>query len=62
MNQNLYEELLKQKNEGKKLDWNSITKEELEALFETHADSTIAELYNITKSQVTNKRKKFSKG
>ena len=29
MKQNLYEKLLKQKNEGKKLDWNSITKEEL---------------------------------
>lgn len=60
MNQNLYEELLKQKNEGKKLDWNSITKEELENLFEEHSDSIIAELYDITKSQVTNKRKKLN--
>ncbi len=59
MKQNLYEELLKQKNEGKKLDWNSITKEELENLFEEHSDSTIAELYDITKSQVTNKRRKW---
>ncbi len=59
MNQNLYEELLKQKNEGKKLDWNSITKEELENLFEKHSDSIIAELYDITKAQVTNKRRKW---
>ena len=59
MNQNLYEELLKQKNEGKKLDWNSITKEELENLFEEHSDSIIAELYDITKSQVTSKRRKW---
>ena len=57
MNQNLYEELLKQKNVGKKLDWNSITKEELEDLFEKCSDSIIAELYDITKAQVTNKRK-----
>ena len=57
MNQNLYDELLKQKNEGKKLDWNSITKEELENLFEKHSDGIIAELYDINKSQVTNKRK-----
>lgn len=59
MKQNLYEKLLKQKNEGKKLDWNSITKEELENLFEEHSDSMIAELYDITKSQVTNKRRKW---
>ena len=59
MEQNLYEKLLKQKNEGKKLDWNSITKEELENLFEKHSDSIIAELYDITKSQVTNKRRKW---
>ena len=60
MKQNLYEELLKQKNEGKKLDWDSITKEELENLFEEHSDSIIAELYGITKSQVTNKRRKWN--
>ena len=59
MKQNLYEELLKQKNEGKKLDWDSITKEELENLFEEHSDSIIAELYDITKSQVTSKRRKW---
>lgn len=60
MKQNLYEKLLKQKNEGKKLDWNSITKEELENLFEEYSDSIIAELYDITKSQVTNKRRKWN--
>lgn len=59
MEQNLYEKLLKQKNEGKKLDWNSISKEELENLFAEHSDSIIAELYDITKSQVTNKRRKW---
>lgn len=60
MNQDLYEELLKQKNEGKKLDWSSITKEELEDLFEKNSDSMIAELYNISKSQVTTKRRKWN--
>ena len=59
MEQDLYDKLLKQKNEQKKLDWDSITKEELEALFETCSDSMIAELYDITKSQVTSKRRKW---
>ncbi len=59
MNQNLYEELIKRKNGGEKLDWSSITKEELENLFEEHSDSMIAELYNITKSQVINKRREW---
>ena len=59
MNQNLYEELNKRKNGGEKLDWSSITKEELENLFEEHSDSMIAELYNITKSQVINKRREW---
>lgn len=60
MEQDLYEELVKRKNNGEKLDWNSITREELEELFEKRSDSIIAELYGINKSQVTAKRKKWN--
>ena len=60
MKSDLYEKLLERKNKGEQLDWDSITKEELENLFETHPDSVIAELYDITKSQVKNKRNKLN--
>ena len=59
MKKNLYQELVERKNKGKKLEWNDITKEELEELFEKSSDSMIANLYGVSKSQVTNKRKKW---
>lgn len=59
MKQDLYEELVEKKSNGEKLNWNNITKEELENLFENKSDNTIAELYGITKSQVTSKRRKW---
>lgn len=59
MEQNLYKKLLAKKKQGEKLEWNDITKEELEDLFEEVPDSMIAELYDVTKSQVTTKRKKW---
>lgn len=59
MEQNLYKKLLTRKKQGEKLEWNDITKEELETLFKEVPDSVIAELYEVTKSQVTTKRKKW---
>ena len=59
MEQNLYEKLKERKRKGEKLDWNAITREELEDLFEKATDSAIAELYEVSKSQVTAKRKKW---
>lgn len=59
MKQDLYEELVERKNKGEKLVWNDITKEELEELFEKRSDNMIAELYGVTKSQVTTKRRKW---
>ena len=44
MKKNLYQELVERKNKGKKLEWNDITKEELEELFEKSSDSMIANL------------------
>ena len=38
---------------------NFITKEELEELFEKHTDNMIADLYDVSKSQVKNKREKW---
>lgn len=59
MEKDLYNKLLEKKSKGEKLDWNSITKEELENLFEKHSDNMIAELYDVAKSQVTRKRNKW---
>lgn len=60
MEKELYEKLMQKKKKGEKLDWNSITIDELEELFEENiSDSTIADLYEITKSKVIYKRKKW---
>lgn len=60
MKHNLYEELIEtRKNRGEKLEWNNISKEELEELFENCSDNMIAELYEVSKSQVTLKREKW---
>lgn len=59
MEKNLYQELVERKNKGKKLEWNNITKEELEELFEKHTDNMIADLYDVSKSQVKSKREKW---
>ena len=56
MEKNLYQELVERKNKGEKLEWNNITKEELEELFEEHTDNMIADLYDVSKSQVKSKR------
>lgn len=57
-----YEELVKMKNEGMQMDWNSITKIQLEKLFveERISDSLIADLYKVSKNQVRYKRKKWN--
>lgn len=60
MEQNLYEKLVEKKNNGEKLDWNNITKDELEELFEKSTDNMIADLYGVTKSQVISKRRKWN--
>lgn len=59
MKQDLYEELVERKNKGENLEWDNITKEELEELFEKNSDSMIAQLYGVSKSQVKNKRYKW---
>lgn len=59
MMQDLYEKLVERKNNGEKLAWSDITREELEELFEKHTDSMIADLYDVSKSQVKNKREKW---
>ncbi|MCI8396628.1 MAG: hypothetical protein HFJ52_02910 [Clostridia bacterium] len=59
MKKNLYQELVERKNKGEKLEWNDITKGELEELFEKNTDNMIADLYNVSKSQVKNKREKW---
>lgn len=59
MRQDLYEELLEKRNKGENLEWDNITKEELEELFEKRSDSAIAELYGVSKSKVTTKRNKW---
>ena len=46
-------------DKGEKLEWKNITKEQLEELFEKRSDSVIAELYGVSKSQVTSKRRKW---
>lgn len=59
MEKNLYQKLIERKKQGKQLEWNNITREELEELFENNTDSMIAELYGVTKSQVKSKRNKW---
>ncbi|MCI8363324.1 MAG: hypothetical protein HFJ41_09610, partial [Clostridia bacterium] len=59
MEQNLYQELMERKNNGEKLEWHDITKEELEELFEKNTDNMIADLYDVSKSQVKSKREKW---
>ena len=59
MKQDLYEELVERKKKGENLEWDNITKEELEELFEKNSDSMIAQLYGVSKSQVKNKRYKW---
>ena len=60
MKQDLYENLTKRKNEGEILNWNLITKKELEELFRNHSDNTIAELYGVTAYQVKKQRNKWN--
>ena len=60
MKQDLYEELTKRKNKGEILNWNLITKKELEELFRNHSDNTIAELYEVTAYQVKKQRNKWN--
>ncbi len=59
MKQDLYEELVERKNRGEKLEWDNITREELEELFDKRSDNMIAELYGVSKSKVTTKRNKW---
>ena len=50
---------MERKNKGERLEWNDITKEELEELFEKNTDNMIADLYDVSKSQVKSKREKW---
>lgn len=60
MKEDLYEELIKRKNNGEKLDWDKVTKDELAELYKHYPDSTIAELYGISQSRVKSKREKWN--
>ncbi len=60
MGNQLYNKLSERKNSGEKLVWDEITREELEDLFEDIPDSMIAELYGVSKADVTKKRKKWN--
>ena len=60
MEKDLYQKLIERKNNGEKLEWSVITKEELEELFEKNTDRMIANLYEVSQSQVKNKRKKWN--
>lgn len=57
-----YEELKMMKESGVSLDWNAISKAQLEKLFvEEHlSNSIIADLYGVSNSQVRYKRKKWN--
>lgn len=59
MEKDLYQKLVERKNKGEELEWNNITKEELEELFEKNTDNMIANLYGVSKSQVKYKREKW---
>lgn len=56
-----YTELKQLKEAGKKLDWKTISKEQLYqlAMVEELIDSQIEDLYDVTNSQVKSKRYKF---
>jgi len=56
-----YEELSKQKEEGKKLDWENISRDQLANLFivENIPTSLIAELYDVSVNKVRYKREKL---
>lgn len=56
-----YKELLDMKNKGIKLDWNTITKEQLSHLFidEGIINSMIADLYDVDGNKVRYKRSKW---
>ena len=60
MEKDLYQKLVERKKKGEKLEWNNISKEELEELFEKHTDNMIADLYDVSKSQVKSKREKWN--
>lgn len=60
MEKDLYKELIERKRNGEKLEWNNITKEELEELFKKESDTIIAELYGVSNSQVKYKRNKWN--
>lgn len=57
-----YDELLEMKKKGIKLDWDTITKEQLENLFinENVPNSFIADLYEVNPSKVKYKRSKWN--
>lgn len=56
-----YNELLEMKKSGKKLDWDTISKEQLESLFinENLPNSFIADLYDVDPNKVRYKRRKW---
>lgn len=60
MKQDLYEKLVKRKNNGEILNWNLITKNELEELFSKYSDNAIAELYEVNAYEVKKKRNKWN--
>jgi hypothetical protein len=57
----LYDSLKLKIENGEKLEWNSITSEQLEELFcvEVLTDGIIADLFGVEKRVVTNQRKKW---
>jgi hypothetical protein len=57
----LFEQLQERKANGERLDFTTITPEELTQLYlrEEHIDIQIAALYDVTKNQVKYKRQKF---
>jgi hypothetical protein len=57
----LFEQLQERKANGERLDFTTITPEELEKLyrFEEHLDVEIAALFDVTKNQVKYKRQKY---
>lgn len=56
MEVNLYEELVKRKNNGEKLNFDLITYDEMYNLFRNSTDGLIAELFGVSKYKVTKKR------
>lgn len=56
-----YNELIEKKNNGEVLEWDTISKEQLESLFfgENITDSLLADLYDVSKNRVRYKRDKL---